>query len=89
MNLKQSIFRKYQDEEGDGEAGAGRRSFLIKKRGSLRSFLKLHSFCSFEILHSFYSFQCFQNAQTFPENPIKRFFSSFFTTRKEFRRYEL
>lgn len=66
MELKQSIFRKYQDEEGDGETGAGRRSFLIKKGGSLRSFLKLHSFCSFEILHSFYSFQSFQNAQNFP-----------------------
>lgn len=68
MNLKQSIFPEYQDEEGDGETGAGHWSFLIKtkKRGSLRSFLKLHSFCSFEILHSFYSFQSFQNAQNFP-----------------------
>lgn len=61
MDLKQSIFREYQDEEGEGETGAGRRSFLIKtkKCGSLRSFLRLHSFCSFGIFHSFYSFQNF------------------------------
>ncbi len=58
MELKQSIF---QEDEGGSHC-----DLIHKKRGGLRSFLKLHSFCSFEILHSFYSFQCFQNAQTFP-----------------------
>ena len=31
MNLKQSIFRKYQDEEGDGEAEPNQKNWTIDK----------------------------------------------------------
>ena len=82
MNLKQSIFRKYQDEEGDGEAGAGRRSFLIKKRGSLRAFLNFIVFAVLKSCIAFIASKAFKTPKTFPWKPHKKIFFVIFHNTK-------